>query len=150
MPINQLSGAIQLSPEWSLRGQYFLEWRPNRLPEGGTYFGAADMLFSGPDRLFAGCPPAPFFVPRGPAVEPDRKGTNNFGLNLRYNPEKMSDTTFGVYYRKFDETQPWAPVFSLAPPSPSRATTTSRTPKTPRWSRAACRRPWGRCRSAAS
>ena len=115
MPINQLSGAIQLSPEWSLRGQYFLEWRPNRLPEGGTYFGAADMLFSGPDRLFAG---AAGQIPRGPAVEPDRKGTNNFGLNLRYNPEKMSDTTFGVYYRKFDETQPWAPVFSLAPPSP--------------------------------
>jgi len=115
MPINQLSGAIQLSPEWSLRGQYFLNWRPNRLPEGGTYFGAADMLFSGPDRLFAG---AAGQIPRGPAVEPDRKGTNNFGLNLRYNPEKMSDTTFGAYYRKFDETQPWAPVFRLAPPSP--------------------------------
>jgi hypothetical protein len=115
MPINQLSGAIQLSPEWSLRGQYFLNWRPNRLPEGGTYFGAADMLFSGPDRLFAG---AAGQIPRGPAVEPDRKGTNNFGLNLRYNPQKMSDTTFGAYYRKFDETQPWAPVFRLAPPSP--------------------------------
>jgi hypothetical protein len=115
MPVNQLSGAVQLSPEWSLRGQYFLNWRPNRLPEGGTYFGAADMLFSGPDRLFAG---AAGQIPRGPAVEPDRKGTNNFGVNLRYNPQKMSDTTFGAYYRKFDETQPWAPVFRLAPPSP--------------------------------
>src|SRR5687768_10583210 len=115
MPINQLSGAVQLSPEWSLRGQYFLNWRPNRLPEGGTYFGAADMLFAGPDRLFAG---AAGQIPRGPSVEPDRKGTNNFGLNLRYNPEKMSDTTFGVYYRKFDETMPWAPVFRIAPPSP--------------------------------
>jgi len=115
MPINQLSGAVQLSPEWSLRGQYFFNWRPNRLPEGGTYFGAADMLFSGPDRLFAG---AAGQIPRGPAEEPDRYGTNNFGVNLRYNPAKMSDTTFGFYYRKFDETQPWAPVFRIAPPSP--------------------------------
>ena len=63
-------------------------------------------------------PVPPARSPRGPAVEPDRKGTNNFGVNLRYNPAKMSDTTFGVYYRKFDETQPWAPVFRLAPPSP--------------------------------
>ncbi|ROZ69187.1 DUF1302 domain-containing protein [Ramlibacter sp. WS9] len=115
MPINQLSGAVQLSPEWSLRGQYFLNWRPNRLPEGGTYFGAADMLFSGPDRLFAG---AAGQIPHGASVEPDRKGTNNFGLNLRYNPASMSDTTFGAYYRKFDETMPWAPVFKIAPPSP--------------------------------
>ncbi len=115
MPVNQLSASVQLSPEWSLRGQYFLEWRPNRLPEGGTYFGSADMLFSGPDRLFAG---AAGQVARGAPVEPDRKGTNNFGLNLRYSPQSMSGTTFGVYYRKFDETQPWAPVFRLSPPSP--------------------------------
>ena len=115
MPVNQLSGAVQLSPEWSVRGQYFLNWRPNRLPEGGTYFGSADMLFSGPDRLFAG---AAGQIPHGPSVEPDRKGTNNFGVNLRYNPANMSDSTFGLYYRKFDETQPWAPVFKLAPPSP--------------------------------
>jgi hypothetical protein len=115
MPVNQLSGAVQLSPEWSLRGQYFLAWRPNRLPEGGTYFGSADMLFSGPDRLFAG---AAGQVPRGAPVEPERHGTNNYGVNLRYNPQKMSDTTFGLYFRQFDETQPWAPVFRIAPPSP--------------------------------
>lgn len=115
MPVGQLSGAVQLSPEWSLRGQYFLAWRPNRLPEGGTYFGAADMLFSGPDRLFAG---AAGQVPRGPAVEPERHGTNNYGINLRYNPKTMVETTFGLYFRQFDETQPWAPVFRIAPPSP--------------------------------
>jgi hypothetical protein len=115
MPIDQLSGAVQLSPEWSLRGQYFLDWRPNRLPEGGTYFGAADMLFSGPDRLFAG---AAGQIAHGPDVGPDRSNPHSWGLNLRYSPAKMSDTTFGVYYRKFDEMQPWAPVFKLSPTSP--------------------------------
>jgi hypothetical protein len=115
MPIAQLSGSVQLSPEWSLRGQYFLDWRPNRLPEGGTYFGAADMLFSGPDRLFAG--PAGM-IARGAPVEPDRDHTNNWGVNLRYSPESMTGTTFGAYYRKFDEMQPWAPVFGLSPTSP--------------------------------
>jgi hypothetical protein len=119
MPINQLSAAVQLSSEWSLRGQYFLAWRPNRLPEGGTYFGAADMLFSGPDRILAGFgPTGPILVPRGSPVEPHRNGNDNYGLNLRYSPFALTGTTFGAYYRKFDETQPWAPVFKLAPPSP--------------------------------
>jgi len=119
MPINQLSAAVQLSSEWSLRGQYFLAWRPNRLPEGGTYFGAADMLFSGPDRILAGFgPTGPILVPHGPNIEPDRNGKNNYGLNLRYSPSQLTGTTFGLYYRKFDETQPWAPVFGLSPTSP--------------------------------
>lgn len=113
-PVAQVSGAVQMSPEWSLRGQYFLDWQPNRLPEGGTYFGAADMLFSGPDRLFAG---AAGFIPRGPAAEPN-KHSGNWGLNLRYNPQAQPETTVGLYYRKFTETQPWAPVFRIAPPSP--------------------------------
>jgi hypothetical protein len=115
MPVAQLSAALQLSPQWSVRGQYFLDWKPNRLPEGGTYFGAADMLFSGPDRLFAG---AAGFVPRGEPVVPHKNGNGNYGLNLRYNPQAHPDTTVGLYYRKFDETQPWAPVFRIAPPSP--------------------------------
>jgi hypothetical protein len=115
MPVNQISAAFQFSPEWSMRAQYFLAWRPNRLPEGGTYFAGSDALFTGPDRLFAG---AAGFVPRGGAIEPKRNHTNNFGLNLRYSPAALTGTTFGAYYRKFDETQPWAPVFGLAPPSP--------------------------------
>jgi hypothetical protein len=119
MPINQLSAAVQLSSEWSLRGQYFLAWRPNRLPEGGTYFGAADMLFNGPDRILAGFgPTGPILVPHGANVEPDRDGKKSYGLNLRYSPSAMTGTTFGAYYRKFDETQPWAPVFGLSPTSP--------------------------------
>ncbi|MES2258340.1 MAG: DUF1302 family protein [Pseudomonadota bacterium] len=128
MPINQLSASLQLSDEWSLRGQYFLGWRPNRLPQGGTYFGSADMLFSGPDRLLAAVVPGaffgsatdvPVFIPHGPAAEPKRTGTNNFGLNLRYSPASAPSTSFGAYYRKFDETQPWALVFKLNPVSPT-------------------------------
>ena len=115
MPVNQLSASAQLSSEWSLRGQYFLAWRPNRLPQGGTYFGAADMLFDGPDRIFAG---QAGLVPRGDSVQPSRNHTDNFGVNLRYSPKAMDGTTFGLFYRQFDETQPWAPVFKLSPTSP--------------------------------
>jgi hypothetical protein len=68
------------------------------------------MLFDGPDNFFLGPPLGA--VPRTASVEPTRKAGNNFGLNLRYSPSTLSGTSFGVYYRRFDETQPWAPVFS--------------------------------------
>jgi len=37
-------GQAQLSDTVTLAGQYFLEWKPTRLPDGGTYFGYADFL----------------------------------------------------------------------------------------------------------
>jgi hypothetical protein len=110
MPVNQISLSTQLTSQLTLNAQYFLAWRPNRLPQGGTYFGSADMLFDGPQFIFAG---AAGNVPRGPSVEPKRSSTDNFGVNLRYSPSAMAGTAFGLYYRKFDETQPWAPVFAL-------------------------------------
>lgn len=117
MPVSQLSASYSFSPEWSLRGQYFLAWRPNRLPQGGTYFGAADMLFDGPDTMVVGATPegAPIVVPRTASVEPTRHAGNNWGLNLRWSPAALDATTFGLYYRRFDETQPWAPVISVGP-----------------------------------
>ncbi|MET0210844.1 MAG: DUF1302 family protein, partial [Burkholderiaceae bacterium] len=48
LPLPQLSMQAQLTPTLSLAALYTLGWKPNRLPEGGTYFGAADLLFSGP------------------------------------------------------------------------------------------------------
>ncbi len=109
MPVQQVSGSVGLGSQLTLNGQYFFRWQPNRLPQGGTYWGAADMLFDGPQFLFAG----PLGnLPQTRYVGPDKSGTNNFGVSLRYAPTALAGTTFGVYYRKFDETQPWAPVLS--------------------------------------
>ena len=51
LPLNQLSGQLQITDTLAVAGQYFLDWKPNRLPEGGTYYGAADFLFYGPDKF---------------------------------------------------------------------------------------------------
>ena len=67
LPLNQLSAQLQITDTLAVAGQYFLDWRPNRLPEGGTYYGAADFLFYGPDKFSL----APGFdVRRAAAVEP--------------------------------------------------------------------------------
>ena len=115
LPVPQLAAQFQLADSLSLGLQYTLQWKPNRLPDGGTYFGAADLLFDGPDRTLAGFAPngAPFFVPRGAPIEPSRK-RGNWGANLRWSSPAVGGVV-GLYYRKFDETQPWTAVFKLDP-----------------------------------
>lgn len=103
LPVNQLSGQIQVADDLAFAAQYFLDWKPNRLPEGGTYYGAADFLFQGPNKFSL----APGFAIRNaPGVEPDKK-SGNFGVNMKWSPAWL-DGTLGAYYRKFDERQPWS------------------------------------------
>lgn len=108
LPRNQISATYQLSDDLSVAGQYFFEFRPNRLPEGGTFDGAADFLFRGADRI-----PFPSVVPRGSDVEP-KDVNNNFGLALRWTPSSKG-INLGAYFRQFDEVMPWAPLVGLGP-----------------------------------
>jgi Protein of unknown function (DUF1302) len=105
LPVSQVSLSAQVTPSLALAAQYFLDWYPNRLPEGGTYFGSAGFLFNGPDRLFTGNAADPF-LPRLPAVTPQYQG--NFGVNARWKPDWLKGGTVGVYFRRLAETQPFS------------------------------------------
>jgi hypothetical protein len=102
LPLQQLSAQLQINDTLAVTGEYFLDWKPNRLPEGGTYYGAADFLFYGPDK-FSLSPT--LTVRRSAAVEPDKRG--NWGVNVKWSPAWL-DGTLGVYWRKLDERQPWS------------------------------------------
>lgn len=116
LPVNQLSWQIQPTPELAIAAQYYLGWKPNRLPEGGTYFGSSDILFDGPDRMFLGYAGdgSPIFADHTKSYKPKDGPGNNFGLSVRWSPTWL-DGTLGVYYRKLDETQPWAPILTVDP-----------------------------------
>jgi hypothetical protein len=117
-PVNQISLQVQPSPELAIAAQYYLEWQPNRLPQGGTYFGATDFLWEGPDRIYlATSNGTPLFAPRADPIEPHHGPGNNFGVSLRWSPQWLGGTA-GLYVRQFDEVQAWGPVFRIAPPSP--------------------------------
>ncbi|KAF3996177.1 DUF1302 domain-containing protein [Glaciimonas immobilis] len=101
LPLNQLFAKIQVTPELTLAGQYFLDWRPSRLPYGGTYFAPADFFFEGPSRL----PAAPGFnLSRTDSLTAKKSG--NFGVSARLNVEPI-ESTVGAYYRQFDDYNPW-------------------------------------------
>ncbi|MDB5982097.1 MAG: hypothetical protein JWQ69_3112 [Pseudomonas sp.] len=106
IPRSQFLVTTQLTQTLSAEAQYFLEFEGNRLPEGGTYLGITGFLFDGPDYLLG-----PGGVPHGSDYKP--AGINsNYGLKLSWSPDWLRGA-LGVYYRRLDETQPWAPLFGV-------------------------------------
>jgi hypothetical protein len=106
LPRAQVMASADVTPELSLSAQYFLEFRPNRFPEGGTYLGPFDILYSGPTSggAVAGLFGGP--VSAGKSYKP-KDINNNFGLKAAWSPE-WAGGDIGFYYRQFDDVQPWA------------------------------------------
>lgn len=101
LPLNQVSAHLQLNEAVSFAAQYQLEWKPFRLPEGGTYLSQGDFVFQGGTSLG----PIPYNgdLQSGPGAIPKDRG--NWGVMMKAAPEWMGGT-LGVYYRKFDDKIP--------------------------------------------
>ena len=97
LPLNQISMQSQLTPDISVAAQYYLGWDHVRAPEGGTYYGGADITLDGPNRTGAGLP----LVREGDLDPRDKAG--NWGVNAKWTVPALDGTSFGLYYRSFDE-----------------------------------------------
>ncbi|MWV17041.1 DUF1302 family protein [Pseudomonas sp. L-22-4S-12] len=103
LPRTQLSTQLQVTPELSFAAQYFLEWRPSRVPEAGTYLGFSDAFLQGGESLVL-VPGVPGVrVGHGDDIEPDDRG--DWGVMTRWSPAWL-DGTLGFYVRNFSDTQP--------------------------------------------
>ncbi|NMF89713.1 DUF1302 domain-containing protein [Aromatoleum petrolei] len=100
LPVGQVYGSLQLTDRLSLAAQYYYEWDPTRLAQGGTYLSSTDFLLEGPDRFSLA--PGVNLANRG-VDKP--KGQADWGLAARYNSELLG-ATVGAYYRVFDERSP--------------------------------------------
>jgi hypothetical protein len=102
LPQNQLSMGAQLTNDVSVAANYYMEWDPHRLSEGGTYLGGADLSFLGGNVL-----PGPYPVvgdlKDGPNARPDNRGS--FGLMAKVKSDLIGGE-LGFYYRKFDDRYP--------------------------------------------
>lgn len=103
LPRAQVYGTFDITDELSIAAQYFLEWRPNRFPEGGTYLAPADILFEGPD-VGGSVVPGAF---AGKSDDP-KEINNNFGVRLDWTPAWADGDRIGFYYRQYDEPEPVA------------------------------------------
>ncbi len=101
LPLNQLSMQSQITDNVSFAAQYYLDWDHIRIPEGGTFLGGTDFLLSGPDAFYY-VDSLGMSVRRADPLDP-RKKRGNWGVNLKWTVPELNSTTFGVYYREFDE-----------------------------------------------
>ena len=112
LPRKQLLLSADLTQDLSVAAQYFLEYRPNRYPESGTYLGFFDPLFSGPDHFTVG---PTTFPTKGIVEPPNRNG--NWGAKVAWSPA-WAGGDMGFYYRVFDEVDPTLVQLALDPNSP--------------------------------
>lgn len=109
LPVGQVTAQAQLTDSLTVAAQYYYEWDYTRFPYGGTYFGAADPFFEGPDRL----PAAPGFN-LNRAQSKFGRDDANWGVMAMYTFQS-SGTRVGAFYREFDDYQPWlSPQINMA------------------------------------
>lgn len=106
LPRRQVMVTADLTPELSVSAQYFGEFRENRFPEGGTFLGPFDILYSGPTSggALAGSFGGP--VTAGTIVRPSNNNAN-YGVKATWSPPAAGGD-IGFYFRQFDDVQPWA------------------------------------------
>jgi uncharacterized protein DUF1302 len=97
-PLASVSAQAQLAPTVSLAAQVFLEWQSYLYPEGGTFYGAADFGFNGPDGIQP--PGSSVYVVNGGVSWPRDAG--EWGTALRWSPAWL-DGTIGLYYRRYSD-----------------------------------------------
>ncbi|MCY1281217.1 hypothetical protein D9M69_125770 [compost metagenome] len=96
-PLNQISISAQLQSDLTVSAQYLLDWKPMLIPDGGTYFGAADGVSLGGGGTVFG---APFEVTNDPDKE-----YGDWGVSARWSPQWL-DGTLGFYYREYTSRFP--------------------------------------------
>jgi hypothetical protein len=97
MPVGQVSGNLQLSPDLSVGAYVQYDWKPLRLPAAGSYFSPADFVGAGGDLLL---------TPAGPANRlKDQEGSDSgqFGARVKF---RSGDYDLGLYGARFHEKVP--------------------------------------------
>lgn len=98
LPVNQISGSVQLRPGLSIEVYDQLEWRQDRLPGVGSYFSTMDFLDAGGERIIAA--PGQFLY-RAPDEQPGAWG--QFGAALH---ATVGDADLGFYALRYNARSP--------------------------------------------
>lgn len=96
LPLNNISAQLIPTTDLAISAQYFFDWDPTRIPEGGTYLGPGDFIMYGADRAAAA-------LTNEGISKPGKRG--DYGISARWNPAFL-DGTVGFYYRNFTDKIP--------------------------------------------
>ncbi|RJF95785.1 DUF1302 domain-containing protein [Noviherbaspirillum saxi] len=98
LPVPQLSGQVQVTPEVTIGAYYQPRWEPNRFPAVGSYFSVGDLFGPGAENMWTG----PFSsAPR--LADMKAKNSGQGGVQLRW---RADETDYGVYLMQFHDKTP--------------------------------------------
>ena len=107
LPVEQLSGSLQVAEGVSLGAYYQLKWRPSKIPGVGSYFSNQDYVGTGSTHFGAG---GTLYSDESKDLKPKDSGQG--GLQLRWSPTG-SDYEFGFYAARYHDKTPAVPVFDF-------------------------------------
>ena len=103
MPINQLSGQVQITPDVMVGGYYMLDWQGDRLPASGSYFSAMDSVGTGGERLIVGYAPGVGNISFYRQADMKAKKSGQGGLQLRFHGGEVD---YGLYAVQWNDHGP--------------------------------------------
>jgi hypothetical protein len=119
LPLNMVSGSLNVSSNVSVDAFYLLDWERTRVDPPGTYFSTNDFIAKGGQKVYLGFGAIPDTAPIGAIVRgQDREPGNSgqYGLNLRWLAKGLGNTEFGFFYMNYHSRLPM--VSALTPTGP--------------------------------
>ncbi len=113
LPRQAVSTQFSPTPELSIAAQYFLNWKPARLPELGSFLGFYDYAFQGAETFNLSGLGLPNAVKR---VDSRPSQSGDFGVAARWSPAWL-DGTLGLYMRNTSDLLPQANLRLAGVPS---------------------------------
>jgi hypothetical protein len=102
LPVNQISGTVQVSSNVSVGAYYQLEWRPTRIPGVGSYNSDFNGAGVGVDGILLGAPPIP---PAMGITAMEAKDSGQGGIQVKFTPEN-SGVEYGLYAAQYNDKGP--------------------------------------------
>jgi hypothetical protein len=112
LPVEQVSGSLQVAEGVSLGGYYQFKWRPSKIPGVGSYFSNQDYVGTGTVNFGLDANGNPIVLTYDKSKDLEPKDSGQGGLQLRWSPTG-SDYEFGFYAAQYHDKTPAAPVFDF-------------------------------------
>ena len=100
LPVDQVTGQVQVNPHLSFSAYYQFQWEPNRIPGVGAYSSFADIFGVGAERLLWST--GSYFA-NGGNIQP--KNSGQYGFQVRFRPA-IIDADIGLYALRFHQKDP--------------------------------------------
>jgi hypothetical protein len=112
LPVEQVSGSLQVAEGMTLGAYVQLKWRPSRIPGVGSYFSNQDYVGTGVVNFGVDANGAPILLAYDRSRDLEPKDSGQFGLQLRWAPGD-GDYQFGLYAANYHDKTPAVPVFDF-------------------------------------